>query len=124
MMAVFFTNGGIMKLFYLILRQTDKINELLEGFRKIDIHHGTIIDARSMKSGLNPWSEDAMTFGGLLRKSQNFEFNEEAKVLMFVLRDEQVEPVKDVVRGLIDMKEQGTAIMFTQPIDDAEGLGE
>ena len=77
-MAVFFTNGGIMKLFYLILRQTDKINELLEGFRKIDIHHGTIIDARSMKSGLNPWSEDAMTFGGLLRKSQNFEFNEEA----------------------------------------------
>ena len=113
-----------MKLFYLILRQTDKINELLEGFRKIDIHHGTIIDARSMKSGLNPWSEDAMTFGGLLRKSQNFEFNEEAKVLMFVLRDEQVEPVKDVVRGLIDMKEQGTAIMFTQPIDDAEGLGE
>ena len=124
MMAVFFTNGGIMKLFYLILRQTDKINELLEGFRKIDIHHGTIIDARSMKSGLNPWSEDAMTFGGLLRKSQKFEFNEEAKVLMFVLRDEQVEPVKDVVRGLIDMKEQGTAIMFTQPIDDAEGLGE
>ena len=123
-MAVFFTNGGIMKLFYLILRQTDKINELLEGFRNIDIHHGTIIDARSMKSGLNPWSEDAMTFGGLLRKSQNFEFNEEAKVLMFVLRDEQVEPVKEVVRGLIDMNEQGTAIMFTQPIDDAEGLGE
>ena len=123
-MAVFFTNGGIMKLFYLILRQTDKINELLEGFRNIDIHHGTIIDARSMKSGLNPWSEDAMTFGGLLRKSQNFEFNEEAKVLMFVLKDEQVEPVKEVVRGLIDMNEQGTAIMFTQPIDDAEGLGE
>lgn len=124
MMAVFSRLEDFMKLFYLILKQTDKLNELIEGFRNKEIHHGTIIDAKSMKSGLAPWSDDAMTFGGLIRKSQKLEFNEEAKVLMFVLRDEQVEDVKNVVREIIDMEKEGTAIMFTQPIDDAEGLGE
>ncbi|MBR3645340.1 MAG: hypothetical protein IKN54_02890 [Lachnospiraceae bacterium] len=114
-----------MKLLYLILKKTEYISELNEELKNIGIHHGTIIDGRSMTNGLRPWSDDSIIIGGVLRRNKNFEYNEDCKVLMFVLSDEQVTKTREVINNVIgDISKPGTAVMFTVPIDMAEGLGE
>ena len=46
-------------------------------------------------------------------------------MLMFILKDEQIKPVIDKIKEVIgDIDESGTAVLFTIPIDYAEGLGE
>ncbi|MFQ9514344.1 MAG: hypothetical protein ACLRZ9_00805 [Eubacterium sp.] len=114
-----------MKLLTLILKQTELISELNEELKKIGIHHGTIIDAKSMTNGLRAWSDDSIIIGGVLRRAKNFEYNEECKILMFILKEEQLGPAEKVIEDVIgDISKPGTGVMFTVPIDFAEGLGD
>lgn len=114
-----------MKLLVLILKQTELISELNDELKRIGIHHGTIIDAKSMTNGLQSWSDDSIIIGGVLRRAKNFEYNEECKMLMFILENEQLQSAERVIENVIgDITKPGTAIMFTIPIDFAEGLGE
>ena len=114
-----------MKLLTLILKQTELISELNDELKKIGVHHGTIIDAKSMTKGLSAWSDDSIIIGGFLRRAKNFEYNEECKVLLFILKDELLKEVEQVIENVIgDMNKPGTGVMFTVPIDFAEGLGE
>lgn len=114
-----------MKLLTMILKKTELISDLNDELKNIGIHHGTIIDAKSMTNGLRAWSDDSIIIGGVLRRAKNFEYNEDCKVLMFVLEDEQLENAKKVIEEVVgDISKPGTAVMFTIPIDFAEGLGE
>lgn len=117
--------GRRMKLLTLILKQTHLISDLNEELKNIGIHHGTIIDAKSMTNGLQAWSDDSLLIGGILRRAKNFEYNEKCKILMFILQEEQVKPCMEVIERVIgDITKPGTAIMYTMPIDFAEGLGD
>ena len=114
-----------MKLLTLILKQTELISDLNEELKNIGIHHGTIIDAKSMTNGLRAWSDDSIIIGGVLRRAKNFEYNEECKLLMFILKEEQLGAAEKVIEDVIgDINKPGTAVMFTVPIDFAEGLGD
>lgn len=114
-----------MKLLILILKKTELISELNEELKNIGIHHGTIIDAKSMTNGLRAWSDDSIIIGGVLRRAKNFEYNEECKMLMFILKENQLKPAEKVIEDVIgDISKPGTAVMFTVPIDFAEGLGD
>lgn len=114
-----------MKLLILILKQTELISDLNEELKNIGIHHGTIIDGKSMTNGLRAWSDDSIIIGGMLRRAKNFEYNEECKILMFVLKEDQLKPAEKVIEEVIgDISKPGTAVMFTVPIDFAEGLGD
>ena len=114
-----------MKLLTLILKKTELISELNEELKSIGIHHGTIIDAKSMTRGLRAWSDDSIIIGGVLRRSKNFEYNEECKILMFILREDQLKPAEIVIEDVIGgISKPGTAVLFTIPIDFAEGLGD
>lgn len=113
-----------MKLLTLILKKTELISDLNDELKNIGIHHGTIIDAKSMTNGLRAWSDDSIIIGGVLRRAKNFEYNEPCKILIFILEDEQLEEAKKVIEEVVgDIGKPGTAIMFTTPIDFAEGLG-
>lgn len=113
-----------MKLLTLILKKTELISDLNDELKNIGIHHGTIIDAKSMTNGLRAWSDDSIIIGGVLRRAKNFEYNEPCKILIFILEDEQLEEAKKVIEEVVgDISKPGTAIMFTTPIDFAEGLG-
>ena len=114
-----------MKLLVLFLKQTELISDLNEELKEIGIHHGTIIDGKSMTKGLSAWSDDSIIIGGMLRRANSIEYNEECKMLMFILKDEQIEPAKKVIEEVIgDISKPGTGVLFTVPIDFAEGLGE
>ena len=114
-----------MQLLSVIIRKTQYIDELSEELKNIGIHHGTIIDAKSMTNGLRAWSDDSIIIGGVLRRHKNFEYNEQCKIMLFILEDEQVDKVKAVIRSVIkDMSKPETAIMYTMPIGTVEGLTE
>lgn len=114
-----------MKLLMLILKQTELISDLNDELKELGVHHGTIVDAKSMTNGLRAWSDDSIILGGVLRRAKNFEYNEECKILMFILKDEQINPARETIDRVIgDINKPGTAILFTIPIDFAEGLGD
>ena len=114
-----------MKLLTMFLKQTELISDLNDELGELGVHHGTIIDGKSMTAGLNAWSDESIVLGGLFRRVKNFEYNEDCKMLMFILKDEQIKPVIEKIKEVIgDIDESGTAVLFTIPIDYAEGLGD
>ena len=114
-----------MKLLTLILKQTNLISELNDELKNIGIHHGTIIDAKSMTKGLSAWSDDSIIIGGVIRRAKNFEYNEECTMILFFLKDDLLQEAEEVIKKVIgDINKPETAVMFTVPIDFAEGLGE
>ena len=103
-----------MKQLTMILKKTELISELNEELKNIGIHHGTIVDAKSMTNGLRAWSDDSIIIGGVLRRAKNFEYNESCKILMFILEDEQLESAKRVINEVVgDISKPGTAIMLS-----------
>lgn len=113
-----------MEFLILLLKKTELIDDLILHLQEIEVHHGTIVDAKSMTTALSAHWDDVPMFG-LFRSAKNHEYNEDVKMLMFALRKEQIEDVKRVIEEVIgDMNQPGTAVMFTLPISFWEGIGE
>lgn len=113
-----------MEFLVLILKKNELIDDLILKLQEAEVHHGTIIDAKSMTTALSAHWDDVPMFG-LFRSAKNHEYNEDVKMMMFALRKEQVEVVKTVIEEVIgDMSQSGTAVMFTMPISFSEGIGD
>jgi len=82
----------------------------------------TILSSTGMARELAKHWEDYPIFGTL-----HFLINpdrKESKTIFMVLKDEQVDVVKKVVREVIgDLSKPDTAILFTLPVLSAEGVG-
>lgn len=111
-----------MEFLILILKKIELIDELILKLQESDVKHGTIIDGKSMTSALSTRWNDVPMFG-LFRSANNHEYNEDVKVMMFALKKEQVEGVKNVIKeALGEIDKPSTAVMFTLPISSEEGL--
>lgn len=112
-----------MEFLILILKKTELIDDLIYKLKEVDVHHGTIVDAKSMTTALSKWDDVPMF--GLFRSANNYEYNEDCKMLMFALRKEHIDSVKMVIEDVIgDMNQPKTAVMFTLPISFWEGIGD
>lgn len=113
-----------MELLFVILKQTELIDDLIIKLKEADVHHGTIVDAKSMTTALSTKWDDVPMFG-LFRSANNHEYNEDCKVLMFVLKKEQMDGVKKVINDAIgDISKPKTAVMFSVPISSWEGIND
>jgi hypothetical protein len=111
-----------MEFLIIILKKIELVDELIIKLQEIDVHHGTIIDAKSMTSALATKWTDVPMFG-LFRSANNHEYNEDCKMLMFVLDQERIEKVKETVEAVVgDMDQPKTAVMFTLPISFEKGF--
>ena len=79
-----------MEFLVLILKKTELIDELIVKLHDIDIHHGTIVNGKSMATALTTRSDDIPMFG-LFRSANNHEYNEDCKMLMFDLHPQFLE---------------------------------
>lgn len=110
-----------MECLFLLLRKTELIDELIERLKEADVHHGTIIDAKSMSTALSKWNDVPMF--GLFRNANNHEYNEDVKMMMFLLEEEHIQNVKRIIKDVIgDMSKPKTAVMFTLPVSSVEGI--
>lgn len=110
-----------MQLLLIVLNKVEKLDELLETFLDKGFSGATIISSTGMVSELAKSMENFPIFGSL-RYMIDLD-REENKTIFMALKDEQVEPVKKIVREVIgDLSEPDTAVIFTLPILTAEGI--
>ncbi len=107
-----------MKLLILILNKVEKLEEVLEGFLEVGITGATVIDSVGMGHIL---SEEVPIFAGL-----RFMFagtKPHNKTIFSAIKNEKEEPAIEILQKILgDINQPGTGIVFTIPIDRAEGL--
>ena len=112
-----------MQLLILILKKVEVMNELIKSLAKAGVKGATILEGTGMAEALVNM-EDLPLFGALRRILADEE-REVSKVMMLVLKDEQVTETRKVISEVIgDLSVPNTGIMFTVPINYVEGLGE
>lgn len=110
-----------MQLLTLILKQERLMDDILKALAEAGVKGGTIIDGRGMGEALVNM-EDLPMFG-MLRRALADEEKETCKLLMFVVRDEQIIEAREIIKSKINLKEPNTGIMFVIPLTYVEGLG-
>lgn len=106
-----------MQFLLLVLNKVELLETLLERFVDQGVKGATILNSVGMAREL----ADYPIFGSLrfLMDSDR----QESKTIFMVLKDEQVETVKETVREVIgDLSKPDTAVMFTLPVLTIEGV--
>lgn len=110
-----------MQFLLVVLNKVEKLNTLLEKLVEHNICGATILDSTGMVRELIKNNEDYPIFG-TLRLFIDTD-RQESKTIFMVLKEEQIEEAKSVVRQVIgDMSKPDTAVMFTLPIISVEGV--
>ncbi len=107
-----------MKLLVLILNKVEKLEEVLEGFLEVGVTGATIIESIGMGHII---SQEVPIFAGL-----RFMFagaKPHNKMIFSVITDDKEEPAIKVLKKILgDLRQTGTGIVFTVPLDRVEGL--
>ncbi|MFP4081438.1 MAG: P-II family nitrogen regulator [Candidatus Aminicenantes bacterium] len=107
-----------MKLLILILNKVEKLEEVLEGYLEIGISGATVIDSVGMGQIL---SEEVPIFAGL--RSMFAGTKPHNKTVFSAIKNEKEKPAIELLQKILgDLKEPGTGIVFTIPIQRVEGL--
>lgn len=111
-----------MQLLLIVLNRVEKLDEILEKLMQYGFTGATIINSTGMMKELAKNIENYPIFG-TLRYLIDMD-REENKTIFMVLKDEQVEKAKEIIRQVIgDLSKPDSAILFTLPILSAEGIG-
>lgn len=111
-----------MKLVIIVLNKIEKLDDFLEGMMDQGITGATILSSTGMVKELAKRSNDYPIFASI-RFLIDLE-HQESKTIFMVLKDEQVDTVRKVIREVIgDLSEPDTAVIFTLPVLTAEGVG-
>ncbi|MBP5159064.1 MAG: hypothetical protein ILP10_02060 [Lachnospiraceae bacterium] len=111
-----------MQLLVLILKKEKVMDEILKDLMEAGIKGGTILDGKGMAEELVNL-EDLPMFG-VLRRALKDEEKENCKVILFVLKDEQLVDARNVIKKNVNLNAPNSGIMFAIPITYAKGLGE
>lgn len=110
-----------MKILFLILNKTEKLEEILEGFVDSGVRGATIMDSQGMGSALA--ESNIPLFGGIMRSvmDNNRPYN---KVIFALIKDPEVleAAIKSVEDILGDMSKPGVGLMFTLDVDRVIGI--
>lgn len=111
-----------MQLFIHITNHESSVTPILARMMDEGIQGATVIDCKGMLSTLNESSVEAPPIFGSLRAFINPE-RQSNKMLLAVLRDEDVQLAKDIVHAVSgDLKLPNTGILFTVPVMNWEGV--
>ena len=111
-----------MQLLTLILKNDNKLDEILKNLANEGVRGGTILEGRGMGEQLANM-EDIPMFG-MLRHILKDEETPNCKVVIFVLKDEQIVHARTSIKRLVNLKEPNSGIMFEIPITYVSGLSE
>lgn len=111
-----------MQLLTLILKNDHAKDEILKELAEIGVRGGTILDGRGMGEELVNM-EDIPMFG-MLRRVMKDEETPNCKVILFVLKDEQIVEARQTIKRIVNLKEPNSGIMFEIPITYVSGLSD
>ncbi|MBB2181579.1 hypothetical protein H0486_01545 [Lachnospiraceae bacterium MD1] len=109
------------KLLVLILKKVQRMDDIIKQLAEAGVKGGTILDGTGMAKSLVNMEE--LPIFDMLKALLADEEKEACKVMLFVLKQDQVQDAKTAIKEVIgDLTAPNTGIMFTVPIDDIEGL--
>lgn len=110
-----------MKLLIIVLNKVECLDKMLTKFGKQNIPGATILDSKGMAQELE--AHDELRFLGSLRMLMN-PAHKENKTIFMVIPDEKVAAVSAIANEVTGgLNKPDTGILFTVPIDYAEGMG-
>ena len=108
-----------MKLMVIILNKIDALDYLLEGLSAAGIEGATIIESSGLAMTLSKL--DSSFVSASIRAL--FSGNEDNRTILSVIRNDQLELARKVVYNTVgDLSLPNTGVLFTVPIDFAEGI--
>lgn len=112
-----------MKLLFLILNKTEKLDEVLTEFARRNISGATVIESIGMARLLShEHDEDEIPFLGSLRAFLNPE-REKSKIVLTVIHEWQLEEAVSAIETVVgDLTLKDTGIVFSVPIDFTKGI--
>jgi len=112
-----------MKLLFLILSQTERLDEILTEFSKRNISGATVIDSMGMARLLSQeHDENEIPFLGSLRALLNPE-REKNKIVFTVINEWQLEEAVSAIESVLgDLTLKDTGVVFSVPIDFTKGI--
>ena len=110
-----------MKLMVLILNKLDSLEYLLEGLSAAGIGGATIIESSGMAMTLSKL--DSSFVSASIRALFSASGNDDNRTIFSVIRDDQLEIARKVIYTTVgDLSMPNTGVLFTVPIDFAEGI--
>lgn len=110
-----------MQLLILFMKKPELVNEIIHELGKNNISGGTIIDGRGLASGLANMSDLPMF--GTLRQIISGQFNDETKILLMVVKDQNVIQTANIIKSVIgDMNQPNNGVLITVPVLYCEGI--
>lgn len=112
-----------MKLLFLVLNKTEKLDDILSEFVKNNIKGATIIDSMGMAQLLNAkYDEDELSFLSSLRSFLNPE-REKNNIVFTVIEDNMLDiAVKSIENVIGDLCTKDTGVVFSVPVDYVKGI--
>ena len=106
-----------------ILKKIDLVDEIMQKLAETGVRGGTIVDGTGMAKALV--NMDDIPMFGMLRHILVDEEKLTSKLLIFVLKEEQIKVTRETIKKVVgNLNEPNTGIMFSIPIKDVEGFGE
>ena len=110
-----------MKLMVIILNKLEAMEYLLEGLSAAGIGGATIIESSGMAMTLNKL--DSSFVSSSIRALFSSNGDEDNRTIISVIRNDQLEVARKVIYSTVgDLSMPNTGILFTLPIDFAEGI--
>lgn len=110
-----------MKLMVLILNRTERLDMLLEGFSSAGISGATIIESSGLAQTLNRIGSSLLTTA--IKDILGSTAEDDNRTVLSVIKDEQLDTARKVIYATVgDLSLPNTGVLFTVPIDFAEGI--
>ena len=109
-----------MRLMVMVLNRVELLDELLEKLMEKGIRGATILSSTGMARVLS--QNDDFPMFGTLRVWLDPD-RQESKTILMALKDDEVSKVKEAVHEVVgDLSQPDSAVLFTVPIMDVEGI--
>ncbi len=110
-----------MKLMIIILNKIDALDYLLEGLSAAGIGGATIIESSGLAMTLSKL--DSSFVSASIRALFSGDNDDDNRTILSVIRNDQLEIARKVVYNTVgDLSLPNTGVLFTVPIDFAEGI--
>lgn len=113
-----------MQAIFLVIKQVELADKIMEALANAGIKGGTAIDSEGMAGSIARTNQNVAMVQLLKEIISGEDESHKSKTLFIIVKDEQVEDVKNAIRSVTgDLSKPNAGIMFGVPVSFAEGIG-
>ena len=112
-----------MQAIFLVIKQVELVDRIMEALAEAGIRGGTAIDSAGMARSITNLNKNVAMVQVLRGILNGEDDSHKSKTIFVVVRDEQVEAVKDAIHSVTgDLSKPNAGVMFGLPVSFVEGI--